>query len=193
MGFESPDFYVFYFNLKWFEPFHLRFFMVCQSPKTLSCQGFQSIKQPHQIRKSHRLVRIGWGHSFWSCWADSNCRPHPYQDWLVVVPLCSSPVFCCNSLSVFNALTIFRQISIVVCCSLLSAEKVLSSRFFSRFFKSLLFCVGWKPWGNDAARQLIYLEIASTIRALFQAQKSKSYPYLIGFLSPPLTFSLPKM
>ena len=80
--------------------------------------------------------------AFWSCWADSNCRPHPYQDWLVVVPLCSSPVFCCNSLSVFNALTIFRQISIVVCCSLLSAEKVLSSRFFSRFFKSLLFCVG---------------------------------------------------
>ena len=131
--------------------------------------------------------------AFWSCWADSNCRPHPYQDWLVVVPLCSSPVFCCNSLSVFNSLTIFRQISIVVCCSLLSAEKVLSSRFFSRFFKSLLFCVGWKPWGDDAARQLIYLEIASTIRVLFQAQKSKSYPYLIGFLSPPLTFSLPKM
>ena len=31
--------------------------------KTLLCQGFQSIKQPHQIRKSHRLVRIGWGHS----------------------------------------------------------------------------------------------------------------------------------
>ena len=29
--------------------------------------------------------------------------------------------------------------------------------------------------------------------SLFQAQKSKSYPYLIGFLSPPLTFSLPKM
>ena len=79
MGFESPDFYVFYFNLKWFEPFHLRFFMVCQSPKTLSCQGFQSIKQPHQIRKSHRLVRIGWGHSFWSCWPDSNWWPHPYQ------------------------------------------------------------------------------------------------------------------
>ena len=78
----------------------------------------------------------------WSCWADSNCRPHPYQDWLVVVPLCSSPVFCCNFLSVFNALTIFRQISTVICCSLLSAEKVLNSRFFSRFFKSLLFCVG---------------------------------------------------
>ena len=80
MGFESPDFYVFYFNLKWFESFRLRFSMVRQSPETLSCQGFQSIKQPHQIRKSHRLVRIGWGHSFWSCWADSNCRPHPYQE-----------------------------------------------------------------------------------------------------------------
>ena len=131
--------------------------------------------------------------TFWSCWADSNCRPHPYQDWLVVVPLCSSPVFCCNSLSVFNALTIFRQISIVVCCSLLSAEKVLSSRFFSRFFKSLLFCVGWKPWGNDAARQPIYLEIASTIRALFQAPKSKSYLYLIGLFSPSLAFSPTKM
>ena len=33
--------------------------------KTLLCQGFQSIKQPHQIRKSHRLVRIEWGRSFW--------------------------------------------------------------------------------------------------------------------------------
>ena len=31
--------------------------------KTLLCQGFQSIKQPHQIRKSHRLVRIEWGRS----------------------------------------------------------------------------------------------------------------------------------
>ena len=94
----------------------------------------------HFCNKKHRKPKFSM--LFWSCWADSNCRPHPYQDWLVVVPLCSSPVFCCNSLSVFNALTIFRQISIVVCCSLLSAEKVLSSRFFSRFFKSLLFCVG---------------------------------------------------
>ena len=80
MGFESPDFYVFYFNLKWFEPFHLRFFMVCQSPKTLSCQGFQSIKQPHQILKSHRLVRIGWGHSFWWRLLDSNQWPHACED-----------------------------------------------------------------------------------------------------------------
>ena len=88
MGFESPDFYVFYFNLKWFESFRLRFSVVRQSPKTLSCQGFQSIKQPHQIRKSHRLVRIGWGHSFWSCWADSNCRPHPYQKVRVHFTLC---------------------------------------------------------------------------------------------------------
>ena len=94
----------------------------------------------HFCNKKHRKPKFSM--LFWSCWADSNCRPHPYQDWLVVVPLYSSPVFCCNSLSVFNALTIFRQISIVVCCSLLSAEKVLSSRFFSRFFKSLLFCVG---------------------------------------------------
>ena len=31
--------------------------------KTLLCQGFQSIKQPHQIRKSHQLVRIEWGRS----------------------------------------------------------------------------------------------------------------------------------
>ncbi len=34
--------------------------------KTLLCQGFQSIKQPHQIRKSHRLVRIEWGRSRFS-------------------------------------------------------------------------------------------------------------------------------
>ncbi len=44
--------------------------------KTLLCQGFQSIKQPHQIRKSHRLVRIEWGRSFWSEWRESNPRPH---------------------------------------------------------------------------------------------------------------------
>lgn len=43
--------------------------------KTLLCQGFQSIKQPHQIRKSHRLVRIEWGRSFWSEMGDSNSRP----------------------------------------------------------------------------------------------------------------------
>ena len=77
--FESPDFYVFYFNLKWFESFRLRFSVVRQSPKTLSCQGFQSIKQPHQIRKSHRLVRIGWGHSFWSGLRGSNSLPPPWQ------------------------------------------------------------------------------------------------------------------
>ena len=79
MGFESPDFYVFYFNLKWFESFRLRFSVVRQSPKTLSCQGFQSIKQPHQIRKSHRLVRIGWGHSSWSGLRGSNSLPPPWQ------------------------------------------------------------------------------------------------------------------
>ena len=144
-------------------------------------------------KKRKNLKPIAVSRFFWSCWADSNCRPHPYQDWLAAIFLYSSPVFCCNSSPVFNALTIFRQISTVICCSLLSAEKVLNSRFFSRFFKSLLFCVGWKPWGNDAAGQPIHLEIASTIRALFQVPKLKSYLYLIGFHSPPLTFSPPKM
>ena len=43
--------------------------------KTLLCQGFQSIKQPHQIRKSHRLVRIEWGRSFWYARLDSNQWP----------------------------------------------------------------------------------------------------------------------
>ncbi len=51
--FEPPDFFVFYAKLKRFVFLCLIFTWHSILKKTLLCQGFQSIQQPHQIRKSH--------------------------------------------------------------------------------------------------------------------------------------------
>ena len=77
--FESPNLLVFYYVLRRFVFSCLIFASARHSLKSLSYQDFQDIKWPHPILKSHRLVRIGWGHSSWSGLRGSNSLPPPWQ------------------------------------------------------------------------------------------------------------------
>ena len=49
------------------------FYVVNENPQSRICsKSCKKQKKTPEIRRFQVL--------FWSCWADSNCRPHPYQE-----------------------------------------------------------------------------------------------------------------
>ena len=48
------------------------FYVVNENPQNRIC--FKSCKKQKKTPEIRRFQVL-----FWSCWADSNCRPHPYQ------------------------------------------------------------------------------------------------------------------
>ena len=72
--------------------------------------------QIKSVKKSKKVLFSIENRTFWSCWADSNRRPHPYQLQksccglsLVIVPFCPHP-FISNGCGIFL---------VVSCCFLL--------------------------------------------------------------------------
>ena len=50
--------------------------------------------------------------TFWSCWADSNCRPHPYQLYMNCFLLLLAVVSCCPVALIYQGMWAFS------CCFL---------------------------------------------------------------------------
>ena len=57
------------------------FYVVNENPQNRICsKSCKKQKKTPEIRRFQVL--------FWSCWADSNCRPHPYQKAVNAFVLC---------------------------------------------------------------------------------------------------------
>ena len=57
------------------------FYVVSENPQ--NCIGSKSCRNQKKTPEIRRFQVL-----FWSCWADSNCRPHPYQKVRVHFTLC---------------------------------------------------------------------------------------------------------